>query len=157
MGFYRHFYFWTKCNPCAFYFFYICNVKLITTAFLSFIFLVQPLVPGMDWCGDLLSIPNLVEHYNEQAEDTGISFLSFMDHHYGDKGIFQSHHKDEHDGKLPFQGSHCHSCCHTIVYIDTSYFKIDSFKILKGQTQPIFYQPSFSSASLGSVFHPPIV
>ena len=111
----------------------------------------------MDWCGDLLTIPNLVEHYNEQAEDTGISFLDFIDYHYGDKEISQNHDKDGHDGKLPFQSSHSHSCCHTIVYIDISDFETDSLRVAEAQTQPMFYQPSFSSASLGSVFHPPQV
>lgn len=148
---------WNKCNPVANQFaLYLHQMKTFTTTFLSFIFLFQPFGSGMDWCGDLVNIPNLVEHYNEQAEDTGISFLNFIDYHYGDKDISQSH-KDDHDGKLPFQGSHSHSCCHTVVYIDISDFKIHSLKIFKDQTASLFYQSSFSSASLGSVFHPPIV
>ncbi|HET8753118.1 MAG TPA: hypothetical protein VFM59_02075 [Salinimicrobium sp.] len=107
----------------------------------------------MDWCCDLPKVPNLIEHFNEQAEDSGISFLNFMDYHYGDKENSPSHENDGHDEELPFQGSH--SCCNIIAYIDSSNFETYSLKVSEVHTAPLFYQPSFSSASLGSVFQPP--
>ncbi|MBZ9731101.1 hypothetical protein LB467_15505 [Salegentibacter sp. JZCK2] len=128
-------------------------MKTLALTFLSLIFLFQSLGPTMDWCCNLPKIPNLVEHYKEQAEDTGISFLKFINDHYGDQETSQSHEKDGHDEELPFQGSH--SCCNVLVYIDTLEFKSFSLEFPQPQTTTTFYQRSFSSASLGSLFQPP--
>jgi hypothetical protein len=64
-------------------------MKVLATTFLSIIFLFQSSGPVMDWCCELLKIPNLIEHYNEQTGDTGIGFIEFLDYHYGDQKKFE--------------------------------------------------------------------
>ena len=109
----------------------------------------------MDWCCELMKIPSLVEHYNEQAEDTGITFFEFFDNHYGDRENSQNHENDSHDGELPLQGHH--SCAHGISLLSPVRFEFVSVDLLEKHEISSFYQSLFSSASLGSLFQPPQV
>ncbi|QED37171.1 hypothetical protein FK178_05360 [Antarcticibacterium arcticum] len=130
-------------------------MKILATTILSFLFSFQSSGPVMDWCCELLKIPNLVEHYNEQTADTGITFFEFLDYHYGDQESSKNHENDAHDGELPLQGHH--SCSHGISLISPEKFGLISIELPENQRTSIFYQPPFSSASLGSVFQPPQV
>lgn len=109
----------------------------------------------MDWCCELLKIPNLVEHYNEQTEDSGIGFTEFLDYHYGDQKKVERHKDDGHDGKLPLQGGH--SCSHGISFINSEDFGFITIELSEDQRISVFYQPPFSSAILDSLFQPPRV
>ena len=109
----------------------------------------------MDWCCELMKIPSLVEHYNEQAEETGITFLEFIDFHYGDLEKSPNHEDDGHDGELPLQ-SH-HSCAHGISLLSPEKFEIVTVDIIEEHELSSFYQSLFSSANLGSLFQPPQV
>ncbi|MDT0647079.1 hypothetical protein HC174_12245 [Salinimicrobium sp. CDJ15-81-2] len=130
-------------------------MKILATTFLSVIFLFQSSGPVTDWCCELLKIPNLVEHYKEQSADTGITFFDFIDYHYGDQKKFPGHEKDNHDGELPLQGNH--SCYHGMAYVDSPNLETYSLGIPEAKTNSLFYQPPFSSASLGTIFQPPQV
>ncbi|HET8855633.1 MAG TPA: hypothetical protein VFM60_06895 [Salinimicrobium sp.] len=130
-------------------------MKTLTTFFLSFIFLFQSFGSAMDICCDLVKIPNLIEHYNEQALVKGISITDFIDQHYGVSENSLNHENDSHDEDLPFQGSH--SCCNFIAYVSFSEMETFSLKTTEAQTLPIFYRFPFSTASLSAVFQPPRV
>jgi hypothetical protein len=95
---------------------------------------MQAMVPSMDVCCELKKFPILFEHYQEQYENEGTSFLSFIDTHYGGKQDAKDH-QDEHDGNLPFHGQH--QCCHCYIFIAP----------LLGQTE---INPSYFSQGSGS-------
>ena len=109
----------------------------------------------MDWCCELLKIPNLVEHYNEQTEDSGIGFIEFLDYHYGDQKNVERHKDDGHDGELPLQGHH--GCSHGFSFVNSEAFELIVIEPFEDRNTSIFYQPLFSSASLGRIFQPPQV
>ncbi|UJH91900.1 hypothetical protein LZ575_04435 [Antarcticibacterium sp. 1MA-6-2] len=130
-------------------------MKILATTFLSFIFLFQSSGPVMDWCCELLKIPNLVEHYNEQTAGSGIGFIEFLDYHYGDQKNLNRHQDDGHDGELPLQGHHV--CSHGFSFVNSDTFELAVIEPLEDQSISVFYQPPFSSAALGGIFQPPQV
>lgn len=128
-------------------------MKTLATTFLSLMILFQSSGPVTDWCCELLKLPKLIEHYKEQAADTGITFIGFLDYHYGDQEKSEKHEDDNHDGELPLQGHH--SCSHGISFVDPVVFELNPIEIPENKKRLIFYRPSFSTASLGSIFQPP--
>lgn len=109
----------------------------------------------MDLCCELLKIPNLVEHYDEQTEANGIGFIEFLAYHYGDQKDFENHKDDEHHGELPLQGHHV--CSHGISFVNSHSFELIVIEPLEHQSTSIYYKPSFSTATLDSIFQPPQV
>lgn len=109
----------------------------------------------MDLCCELQKLPVLFEHYQELEEESGISFWSFLDIHYGDGSESENiPHQDEHDSNLPFNGQH--QCCHGQIFMVHLFVKTDFNKQVfiseKGATE---YNFSTSTSYLDSPFQPP--
>ena len=130
-------------------------MKFILSISLGFLFLMQALGPTMDVCCELPKLPVLFEHYEEQSEHDGTSFLEFLDFHYGDgQNEEDHHHDDEHDKNLPFHDQH--QCSHGAIFITPLMEKVEiptqSFFTL---TQTGFYSFSLCSEHPESPFQPP--
>lgn len=115
---------------------------------------MQSTGPLVDLCCELLKFPNLIEHYQERAEGTEITFADFLDSHYGDQ-TSSTKHEDDHDGKLPFQGNH--SCVHGFAFIFSKSFEFVAVNNSEEQNKINFYRTSGSTASLDRIFQPPQV
>jgi len=80
-------------------------VKLVFIIPFAFILLLQSLHVSL---GDVVKIPELVEHYQEHKVENNDSFLSFLNKHYGsEKEGHKSEDPDHQD--LPFHHAH-HFC-----------------------------------------------
>lgn len=121
----------------------------------SFLFLIQGLAPGMDLCCELPKLPNLFEHYEEFAEHDGLSFISFLDLHYGDgQDAEDHHHDDEHDENLPFHGQH--QCCHVNIFMTPLLGQPEIATLhFSTQTKGSLYNFSLCSEYSESPFQPP--
>lgn len=128
-------------------------MKLATTIFLSFYFLLAGLVPNMDF-HELAKLPTLVAHYLDCEEDSSESFFAFLQLHYSsDVQKDDGHHNDEHDGKLPFQEHHSCHISHVFIAVNSS----SLFSCEVELTENVFanYQHIVSSEYLNSIFQPP--
>ena len=108
--------------PLHLNFAYICGqMNSILSILFSFLFLMGP---TMDLCCELPKLPVLFEHYEEQSEHDGTSFLEFLDFHYGDgQNEEDHHHDDEHDKNLPFHDQH--QCSHGSIFITPLMEKVE--------------------------------
>ena len=137
-------------------FLYLCGqMNSILSISFSFLFLIQGLAPGMDLCCELPKLPNLFEHYEEFAEHDGLSFISFLDLHYGDgQDAEDHHHDDEHDENLPFHGQH--QCCHVNIFMTPLLGQPEIATLhFSTQTKGSLYNFSLCSEYSESPFQPP--
>ena len=130
-------------------------MKILKVTFLSIIFFFQSAGPVADFCCQILKVPEFIENLNVQAADRGISFLEIVTTHYPGQKDSSAQKNEHHDGESPLQGHH--SCTHGIALISPEKFEFISVEFSEAQRMSIFYQPPFSSASLGSIFQPPQV
>ena len=130
-------------------------MKAILSILFSFLFLLQALGTSMDLCCDLPKLPNLFEHYKEYADHDGLSFISFLDLHYGDgHTAVVHHHDDEHDKNLPFQRQH--QCCHAQIFIAPALIQPEIATLyFSTQRKNSLYNFSLCSEYSDSPFQPP--
>lgn len=102
--------------------------------------------------GQLLKIPNLIEHYNEHKNElktTSISFIDFLESHYS-KDI-ENNPEEHHD--LPFKTFEIASTIFLLV--TNSSFQIKPVRALISSKQEFFYHKSFKSHLIASIWLPP--
>ena len=123
-------------------------MNLITSIFLTFLFLLQGFGLTMDLCCELPKISNLLDHYEEHNEVFGDSFMEFLEEDY-----FTFDGSQEHE-ELPFQGSH-HCCSHSLVFQSLQIDFVISPEIAELKRQYSFYNSELFSEFLDSPFQPP--
>lgn len=74
---------------------------------LSLLLVVQAMTPGLKLGAELARMPALVTHYQQHAQQDGLSFASFLRLHYGRNATAeQQAHPDQEHSQLPFCGQH---------------------------------------------------
>lgn len=105
--------------------------------------------------GQLLKVPNLIEHYNEHKLDLGskttFSFKEFIKIHYTKD--LENHHDEHHD--LPFKTiDNQINNLFTFVVLN---FQFSVKKIFYKNQNSFFYRNSFHTNSFSSIWQPPKV
>lgn len=102
--------------------------------------------------GQLLKIPNLIEHYIEHKNEltpTSISFVDFLELHYSKNADnTQEEHQD-----LPFKTFEIAST--VFVLVNNANFQIQSIKAEITTKQKFFYHQSFKSHLITTIWLPP--
>lgn len=130
-------------------------MKSLISILFATLFLLQAFVPNMDLCCEVPKIPALYAHYNEHVAHDGMSFIEFLDLHYGaDRDSVAHHHDDEHDDKLPLHGEH--QCNHAPMYFCSLEIPFQ----IENHTFPLsitygYYSFSLTSEYSESPFQPP--
>ncbi|MCU0350461.1 MAG: hypothetical protein MUF43_06455 [Flavobacterium sp.] len=102
--------------------------------------------------GQLLKIPNLIEHYNEHKNElttASISFIDFLESHYSKNA---ENNPEEHQD-LPFKTFEITST--VFVLVNNTNFQIQPRKAVISNKQKFFYQQSFKSNLISSIWLPP--
>ena len=117
------------------------------------IFLITIFLCANTSIGQLLKVPNLLEHYKEHQISLGnntISFVHFLKLHYSKK--FQNNQEEDHQN-LPFKTfDNVTSVLFTISFNDIQIQLIKSIITCK---QKFFYNKSFKSKLVISIWMPP--
>jgi hypothetical protein len=102
--------------------------------------------------GQLLKVPNLIEHYKEhqnEVSNNSISFVQFIKAHYSKNS---EHNKDEHED-LPFKTvEHTTNVLFTFLFVNFKFIEKPVFIELK---PAFFYKDSFKSNLFTSIWLPP--
>lgn len=102
--------------------------------------------------GQLLKVPNLIEHYIEHKNElttVSISFIDFIESHYSKNA---ENNPEEHQD-LPFKTFEISS--NVFFLVATTNFQIQSVKALISSKQKFFYNKSFKSHLIDSIWLPP--
>lgn len=102
--------------------------------------------------GQLLKIPNLIEHYIEHKNEltpTFISFIDFLESHYSKN----TDNTNEDHQNLPFKNFEIAST--VFVLVNQASFQIKPVKVVISNKQKFFYQQSFKSNLITSIWLPP--
>lgn len=103
---------------------------------------------------DLTKIPYLVQHYQQhQKKSSGVSFIEFLNLHYGSKA--ERHDKEEHEkhSGLPFKSLDCTSSHITTL---VPFFKAPEITSVGSVVSyNNFYQSAFFSDFSQSIWQPP--
>ena len=103
---------------------------------------------------DLNKFPRLIEHFKEhQQKSPGVSFITFLNLHYG--SLADQHDKEEHEEHkgLPFKSPDC-TFAHTQTLL--SRFKAPELTSLNSfVTYSKFYQSTFTAQFSQSIWQPP--
>lgn len=123
-------------------------MKGFLVCFLSFNLLIGSLLPGNGW-QELAKLPDLVQHYqlHLQKADGPISFLTFLQMHYG----ANSKHKGAEDhSKLPCLHLHASVllCLPTLLTLEVGEVKTTAFTLLKNFFWNNLYTFQFQSILL---------
>ena len=124
-------------------------MKFFGSLFLSLLIFLPSLGSGIDWCCELPKVDNLLEHFQKHNKEEGISFLQFLDKHYG---TTPNDDGDNHED-LPFHGNH--SCNHIHLVITTPEFTYFFSPIPQVSESPSFYSLEPKSEFSYSIFQPP--
>lgn len=119
------------------------------------LFLIQiTLLGSMMDLHDLVKLPRLVEHYQQhKAKSTKVSFLGFLNLHYGSEA--ERHDREEHEEHedLPFKSPDC-TYTHIVTVLSeirTPKMGVANFNV----SYPNFYQSAFSIEFSQSIWQPP--
>jgi hypothetical protein len=103
---------------------------------------------------DFAKLPRLLEHYQEHLNKSPeVSFLGFLDLHYGSQA--EHHDQEEHQKHtgLPFKSPDC-TFTHTVTVLPI--FKApDITSLVSEVSYSNFYHSTFSSAFSQSIWQPP--
>ena len=123
-------------------------MKGFFVCFLSFNLLIGSLLPGNGW-QELAKLPDLVQHYqlHLQKADGPISFLTFLQMHYG---AGSAHKGTEDHSKLPCLNLHASVllCLPTLLKLEVAEVKTTAFTILKNFFWNNLYTFQFQSILL---------
>ncbi len=129
-------------------------MKLITAITLSFIFMIQAVMPNIDMGCDFQKVAAIYSHYQEHKAFDGDSFLDFVIEDYinGD-GSAEEHHENSNHHEAPYQNSH--QCSHIAYFIicQSQHF-IEDFNCSENSRFDN-YNAFFSSTYLDTLFQPP--
>ena len=101
--------------------------------------------------GQLLKFPNLIEHYVDHKKVSGSNSILFIDYlvlHYSKNVENNLDHQD-----LPFKTFEISS--NVFFLVATTNFQIQSVKALISSKQKFFYNKSFKSHLIDSIWLPP--
>jgi hypothetical protein len=103
---------------------------------------------------DLVKLPKLIEHYQQhRAKTADVSFIDFLDLHYGSGAAQHDQEEHEEHQNLPFKSPDC-SFTHTVIVL--SLFKAPEIASLESVAlYSNFYHSPFSSEFSQSVWQPP--
>ena len=116
------------------------------------LFLISVFICANTSIGQLLKIPNLIEHYNEHKNElttASISFIDFLESHYSKNA---ENNPEEHQN-LPFKTFEITST--VFVLVSNTNFQIQPVKVVISNKQKFFYQKSFKSNLITSIWLPP--
>jgi len=116
------------------------------------IFLISVLMCANTSIGQLLKIPNLIEHYSEHNNElisVSISFIDFLELHYSKNT--ENNSEEHHD--LPFKTFEIASSIFLLV--NNVNFQIQLAKVLISNKQIFFYHKSFKSHLISNIWLPP--
>ncbi|WP_073584985.1 hypothetical protein [Flavobacterium cucumis] len=116
------------------------------------LFLITVFMCANTSIGQLLKIPNLIEHYNEHKNElatTSISFIDFLELHYSKNA---ENNPEEHQD-LPFKTFEIAST--VFVLVNNSNFQIQPVKAVITTKQKYFYHQSFKSHLITTIWLPP--
>ena len=102
--------------------------------------------------GQLLKIPNLIEHYIEHKNElntASISFIDFLESHYSKNA---ENNPEEHQD-LPFKTFEIAST--VFLLVNNANFQIQSLKALITDKQKFFYHQFFKSHLITTIWLPP--
>lgn len=102
--------------------------------------------------GELLKVPNLIEHYNEhiqEASKSGVKFVDFLKEHYSKN---TENDLEEHQN-LPFK-SFDHTS-NVLFVFPISHFKLETEKVAIVTNETFVYKNSFKSNLFTSIWLPP--
>jgi hypothetical protein len=116
------------------------------------LFLISVFMCANTSIGQLFKIPNLIEHYNEHKNElttASISFIDFLESHYSKNA---ENNPEEHQN-LPFKTFEIAST--VFVLVNNTNFQIQPVKVVISNKQKFFYQQSFKSNLITSIWLPP--
>lgn len=116
------------------------------------IFLISVFMCANTSIGQLLKIPNLIEHYIEHKNElttASISFIDFLETHYSKNA---ENNKEEHQD-LPFKTFEIAST--VFLLTNNANFQIQPIKVLIPNKQKFFYHKNFKSHLIASIWLPP--
>ncbi len=122
-------------------------MKKVIVSFLILIFLC-----ANTSIGQLLKIPNLIEHFNEHKNDTdytAFSFIDFVKLHYAKNS--KHHHEDHHE--LPFKT--IENSINILFVFSELNFQVQSVNCKIKFERNYFYQNTFASKLITSIWLPP--
>lgn len=102
--------------------------------------------------GELLKVPNLIEHYNEhiqEASKLSVKFVDFLKEHYSKNS---ENDLEEHQN-LPFK-SFDHAS-NVLIIFPISHFKLETEKVAIVTNKTFVYKNSFKSNLFTSIWLPP--
>ena len=101
--------------------------------------------------GQLLKVPNLIEHYNEHKKELTTNSISFIDYivsHYSKNADNNHDHED-----LPFKT--LDNSSNTLFAFSIITYQIQVVKLLISTQKKFFYNKSFKSNLIASIWLPP--
>ncbi|MCL9770242.1 hypothetical protein NAT47_07415 [Flavobacterium sp. HXWNR69] len=116
------------------------------------IFLVTIFLCANTSVGQLLKIPNLIQHYIEHQDEVKsdpISFIDFISLHYsknGDDNTNEHHH-------LPFKTFEISS--HVFLLVHSTIFQLELLKSINSNKNKFFYNISLKSHLISTIWLPP--
>lgn len=116
------------------------------------LFLISVFMCANTSIGQLLKIPNLIEHYIEHKNElipTSISFIDFLESHYSKNA---ENNPEEHQD-LPFKTFEIAST--VFVLVNNANIQIQPVKALINTNQKFFYHQSFKSHLITTIWLPP--
>ena len=114
-------------------------------------FLISVFMCANTSIGQLLKVPNLIEHYNEHKNELTTDSISFMDYivsHYSKNAENNHDHED-----LPFKTLDNSSS--TLFAFSIITYQIQVIKSLISTQKKFFYNKSFKSNLIASIWLPP--
>ncbi|MBV2196016.1 MAG: hypothetical protein KUL78_05895 [Flavobacterium sp.] len=115
-------------------------------------FLISVFMCANTSIGQLLKIPNLIEHYIEHKNElttASISFIDFLESHYSKNA---ENNPEEHQD-LPFKTFEIAST--VFVLVNHTNFQIQPVKAVISSKQKFFYHQSFKSHLITTIWLPP--
>ena len=103
---------------------------------------------------DLAKLPRLLEHYQEhRKKSSDVSFLDFLNLHYGSEA--ERHDKEEHQKhtSLPFKSPDC-TFTHTVIVLP-QFNAPEIIQLVSEVTYANFYHSIFSPEFSQSIWQPP--
>ena len=114
-------------------------------------FLISVFMCANTSIGQLLKVPNLIEHYNEHKNELTTDSISFIDYivsHYSKNADNNHDHED-----LPFKTLDNSSS--TLFAFSIITYQIQVVKLLISTQKKFFYNKSFKSNLIASIWLPP--
>jgi hypothetical protein len=119
---------------------------------LTSLFLFSALVP-VQAKEELAKLPELIEHFREhKAETPGLTFLQFIELHYGEK--FAQHRSAHDHSQLPMKTVHDHVHAPAVVMLPMPAWSAPAPPAQLAD-QPIFADQSYSFILLHDIWQPP--